>query len=102
MQLAVILAGVTVSVAIGAYLGWVLWSNRRAGTPGLVRRRRLTCPKCGGTFDFAFVPGASVNSLRLGRSRYMACPLCHRWAVIRMDGPPIGDAPRPSPSVPAR
>jgi formate dehydrogenase maturation protein FdhE len=81
--------GVTVGVivvVIGSYLAWVLGANRRVGVRGLVRQSRLTCPKCGGAFDYAFVPGASATSLRLGRSRYMACPLCHRWSVVRLPG----------------
>jgi hypothetical protein len=48
----------------------------------VVWKSRLTCPKCGQTFDFNYVPGASFTALRLGRSRYMACPLCHRWSVF--------------------
>jgi formate dehydrogenase maturation protein FdhE len=80
------------AVALGGYVAWVLWANRRLGVRGMVRQSRLTCPKCGGAFDYAFVPGASATSLRLGRSRYMACPLCHRWSVIR-----LGGAPSPSP-----
>jgi len=56
--------------------------NRALGTPGLVSRARLVCPKCGGTFDYDFVPGASFTAVRLGTSRYMPCPLCHRWSTF--------------------
>jgi len=88
MSEAVLLALVVVAATLGVYLGWALWSNRRAGASGLVRTDRLTCPKCNGSFEYPFVPGASMSSLRLGRSRYMACPLCHRWSVIRLTGNP--------------
>lgn len=86
-----------VVVAIVVYLSWALWANRRAGASGLVRQRQLRCPKCGETFDYAFVPGASFTSLRLGRSRYMACPRCHRWSTFPLTGddPPasVGSGP---------
>ena len=90
MSEAVLLPLVVVAAALGAYLGWVLWSNRRAGASGLVRTSRLTCPKCSGSFEYSFVPGASMSSLRLGRNRFMVCPLCHRWSVIRLMGNPGG------------
>ena len=72
--------GLAVGSVAAGYLVWVLGSNRRAGASGLAREVGLTCPKCGGSFDYRFVPGASHTAMRLGRSRYMACPLCHRWS----------------------
>ncbi len=86
----VVVAGV-VALTAGAYLLWVVLSNRRRGISGLGRVARLTCPKCQRSFDYAFVPGASLTSLRLGRSRYFACPLCGRWSVFPLTsrpGPP--------------
>jgi hypothetical protein len=56
--------------------------NRALGSPGLASRVRLDCPKCRQTFDYDFVPGASLTAVRLGTSRYMACPLCHKWSVF--------------------
>lgn len=56
--------------------------NRRFGTHGLVQRSRLTCPKCNGTFDYEWVPGAALTAVRLGKSRYMGCPLCHKWSMF--------------------
>jgi hypothetical protein len=50
-------------------------------------KRHLTCPKCGGAFDYAFIPGASLTAVRLWDRRYMACPICHRWSVFRMTQP---------------
>jgi len=93
LQLAVA-AGV-VAVAIAVYLSWALWVNRRAGVPGLVRRLRLTCPKCGGDFDYALVPGASWSSVRLGRRRYLACPLCHRRSTFPVSVTPATTPVRP-------
>ena len=83
-----VLAAGVVALTVGAYLLWVALSNRRRGISGLGRVVRLTCPKCQRSFDYAFVPGASLTSLRLGRSRYFACPLCGRWSVFPLtDGP---------------
>lgn len=52
-----------------------------------VPERRLTCPKCGGQFDYQFVWGASLTAVRLGSSRYMRCPLCRKWALFPLLGP---------------
>ena len=41
---------------------------------------RLSCPKCGKTFDYRWVPGGSLTAVRLGPTRYMRCPLCHKWS----------------------
>jgi hypothetical protein len=50
----------------------------------LTWRSHLRCPKCEKEFDFDYVPGASFTALRLGKSRYMACPLCHRWSLFNL------------------
>ena len=65
-----------------AYYAWVLRRNRTEGRGRLVTRSRLTCPKCHQTFDYDYVPGASVTAIRLGSSRYMACPICHKWSTF--------------------
>lgn len=67
--------------------------NQVLGTPGLVTRVRLVCPKCHQTFDYDFVPGAAVSAVRLGTSRYMACPLCHKWSMFDMTANRIPAAP---------
>jgi hypothetical protein len=60
----------------------------------LTSTRHLKCPKCGGEFDYEFVPGASFTAIRLGTSRYMRCPLCHKFAVFSLKPPaePPGSA----------
>lgn len=62
------------------------------------RTRRLLCPKCGGAFDYEYVPGASFTALRLGNARYLRCPICQRFSIFRMTGPepPITPASVPS------
>jgi len=68
--------------------------------------RSLHCPHCDRDFDYDLVPGMSVTAVRLGRSRYMRCPLCHRFATFRVDRvsaeasqPPAGNAPAIAPTV---
>lgn len=42
----------------------------------------LTCPHCKRTFEYNWVPLASFSAVRLGKSRYMKCPLCKEWATF--------------------
>ena len=79
--LGLLLAAVIVA-ALVAFYAWVYRRNRAQGGGGFVSRSRLTCPQCHQTFDYDYVPGASLTALRLGRARYMRCPLCHRWGVF--------------------
>jgi hypothetical protein len=58
------------------------------GTAGVVRENTVVCPRCNMQFNYQFVPGASFTSLRLGKSRYMRCPLCGKWSVIKIVGQP--------------
>jgi hypothetical protein len=71
--------------------------------------RRLQCPKCGRTFDYEFVPGASFTAVRLGTARYLRCPLCGKFSVFPLTGPapptspgrPEGNAPPKYSDVPS-
>lgn len=88
---------IAVIVFIVLYYRSVYRRNRLLGTPGIVSRSRLTCPKCRQTFDYDFVPGASFSTVRLGTSRYMTCPLCHRWSTfdLRTTRIPVDPPPHP-------
>ncbi len=93
------IAIVSISVAVllivllVVFYTWVLRRNRSRGRPGVVSGSRLTCPKCGQSFDYDYIPGASLTSVRLGTSRYMACPLCHKWSVFDLRTPSPVDPP---------
>jgi hypothetical protein len=100
LWLAVGLSVAIVSIAIGAYLAWVLAVNRRAGISGLYRRLRLTCPKCAGSFDYDLVPGGSFTAVRLGTRRYLRCPLCHRASVFPMTPDPTAPVRSTGPAAP--
>jgi hypothetical protein len=47
-------------------------------------KTKVTCPKCKDSFDYEFVPGASLTSVRLGNYRYMKCRKCGKWALFNM------------------
>ena len=51
-------------------------------------KAHLRCPKCGGTFDYEYLPGGSFSAVRLGTHRYFRCPLCHRFALFDLRGNP--------------
>jgi hypothetical protein len=84
---------IAVLLFLVAFYLWVYRRNRALGTPGIVSRSRLTCPKCHQTFDFDYIPGESFTAVRLGTSRYVACPPCHRWSVFELMGSQIPVGP---------
>ncbi len=82
-------------------LFWVVFPtlrNRKTGVggAGIVQRSRLTCSKCLQTFDYEWVPGAALTAVRLGKDRYMGCPICHKWSLFN-----VWDAPAPPPKAPS-
>jgi hypothetical protein len=42
----------------------------------------LKCEKCGTEFDYAWIPGVSFTSVRLGSSRIFRCPVCRKFSVF--------------------
>jgi hypothetical protein len=52
--------------------------------PNVILVSHLRCKKCDVEFDYAYLPGASVTSFRLGRSRLMRCPNCKRWTTFNL------------------
>lgn len=52
----------------------------------------LNCPKCHKTFDYEWVLGMSFNAVRLGKERYMRCPLCREWSMFN-----VWDSRKPKP-----
>jgi len=78
--------GVVVGVVLFLVVFYIhiLRRGRRIGTRGVFQRSRLTCSKCGTTFDFDWFPGGSFTAVRLGKVRYMSCPVCHRWSTFNI------------------
>lgn len=91
---------VLVVIAVVTY-ALILRRGYRVGTHGLVQRSHLTCPRCHQGFDYDWVPGASLTSVRLGTKRYMKCPLCGRGATFDLYGTMIARTPESS-SISAR
>ena len=90
-EAALVAAAVVPIVVIVVGVWWLARGRSRdvPGTHGVVRESTLVCPKCNGSFNYQFVPGASLTSLRLGRSRYLKCPLCGKWSVIKIVSRPV-------------
>ncbi len=71
----IILAPITIVVILAAvYLAFPKFGPHYTS--------RLTCPKCGKTFDYQWLPGGSFSAVRLGTKRYMKCPLCGKWSTF--------------------
>ena len=43
---------------------------------------KLSCPKCGKTFEYRWIPGGSVTALKDANKRYLRCPFCHEWSTF--------------------
>jgi DNA-directed RNA polymerase subunit RPC12/RpoP len=52
--------------------------------PRIIQVAHLKCKKCGAEFDYAYLPGGSLTSIRLGKSRYMRCPNCKKWSLFNI------------------
>jgi len=59
----------------------------------------LECPACGRSFNYDYIPGASVSALRLGGRRYMRCPLCGKFGFFDLRSPRLAGSPS-SPHAP--
>lgn len=52
--------------------------------PHVIQLSHLKCKKCGGEFDYAYLPGGSLTSIRLGNSRLLRCPICKKWSIFNI------------------
>jgi len=78
-------AGIIIAVIIAAIaILFVLARTRMARSSCIVPLSHLKCNKCGTEFDYAWIPGASLTSLRLLNSRYLMCPVCKKWSVFNI------------------
>lgn len=78
---------------IGAIIGVVIllvvivfmaFARRGGVGGGVVQMAHLKCPKCNSEFDYSYIPGASFTSVRLGESRLIRCPVCHKWSMFNI------------------
>jgi hypothetical protein len=89
---ALVIAGVAL-VLVGILLAIARARNRRTGGSGFVQHSRVTCPHCGQSFDYTWIPGVSFTAVRLGPTRYMRCQICHRWGMFDVYGAPAPPTP---------
>lgn len=97
-----LIAGIIVSLVAVFIVSWftyVYLRGRKLGTHGYVQRSHLRCPKCSREFDYDWVPGFSFSSVRLGKGRYMACPLCQQWSYFDIYDTMIARTDTPEPGV---
>lgn len=73
-----LILGLGPAVLVAAVLIYVVAMRTRHYTS------TLTCPNCQRTFEYKWVPLASFSAVRLGKSRYLKCPLCNQWATFNI------------------
>ncbi|XHH08837.1 MAG: hypothetical protein ACFCUE_14910 [Candidatus Bathyarchaeia archaeon] len=59
-------------VVIGFFLLFILLPRY-----GPHYKSRLVCPNCRKVFNFHWIPGATLTSLRFGNRRRLKCPYCN-------------------------
>jgi prepilin signal peptidase PulO-like enzyme (type II secretory pathway) len=65
--------GTIVGIVVLVLIVVALAVSRRSPVGGPIQLSHLKCPKCGIEFDYAYLPGASFTSIRLGGSRFLRC-----------------------------
>ena len=76
--------GIIIAIVIIVVVVSLMSVARRRGAGGAVLLSHLKCKKCNSEFDYAFLPGGSFTSLRLGNSRYLRCPVCHKLSIFNI------------------
>ena len=76
--------GVITAIVIIAIVVVIMLLGRRGHLKGLMQLSHLRCKKCGSEFDYAYIPGASFASIRIGNSRYIKCPVCYRRSFFNI------------------
>lgn len=74
-----LIVAIAVTVVVGVMLFYLL-----APRYGPHYTSRLTCPKCGETFDYRWVPFGSFSAVRLGTKWHLSCPHCHEWTTYEI------------------
>lgn len=78
-------AGIIIIVIIVAAAILVVTVPRRmARSSRIAPLSHLKCTKCGAEFDYAWIPLASLTSVRLVKWRCFVCPVCRKWSVFNI------------------
>ena len=74
-----------IGIVIGALvIVAYLFLRRSKPGSGVVQLSHLKCTKCNSEFDYAWIPGGSLTSVRLGKSRLIRCPVCKKWSLFNI------------------
>jgi len=76
--------GIIIAIVILIIIYGVFIYARRRGPGGIVQLSHLKCTKCSSEFDYAYIPGMSFTSIRLGNSRLIECPVCHKSSLFNI------------------
>jgi hypothetical protein len=77
-----IVIGVVIVVAV--VTTFILARTSQPRLTRVVPLSHLKCPKCGTEFDYAWIPGASLTSIRLAGWRILSCPVCRKFSVFNI------------------
>jgi len=78
---------VIVIVVVALILAIGTWVARRRGYSGIGGNTIVKCRQ-GHLFTTIWVPGASLKSIRLGKSRFQHCPVGNHWTMVT----PVNDS----------
>ena len=76
--------GIIIGVVIIVIVAVLMLRSRKGAVKSPVQLSHLKCPKCNAEFDYAYLPLATFTSIRLGNSRYISCPDCHKWSLFNV------------------
>ena len=79
------MSGQALGVFIGLFVLVAIIYFVMRSSVGVVPVSHLICPNCGKPFDYSYIPGMSITSLRWMGSRYIKCPTCGQssWFNLR-------------------
>ncbi len=76
--------GIIIGIVFLIVIIVTLFYARRGELSGFTLLSHLKCPKCNSEFDYEYIPGASMTSIRLGDSRMLQCPVCRKFSVFNL------------------
>lgn len=75
---------IAAAIIVAVVILFIVARTKAGPKSGIVQLSHLNCRKCGAQFDYAWIPGGSLTSIRLGNSRYLRCPVCKKWSVFNI------------------
>jgi hypothetical protein len=75
---------IAASIIVAIVVLFIVVRTKAGSRSSVVQLSHLNCRKCGAQFDYAWIPGGSLTSIRLGNSRYLRCPVCKKSSVFNI------------------